>query len=52
MHLSYLIQAFEHTLKSWKERKILAIKQQQPLVDEEMAIVRHFCESVSGLVDG
>ncbi|XP_071838981.1 diacylglycerol kinase delta-like isoform X3 [Apostichopus japonicus] len=43
-------KAFENTLKSWKERKI-TLKHQQPLVDEEMAIVRHFCESVSGLIE-
>lgn len=46
----FSLQAFENTLKSWKERKI-TLKHQQPLVDEEMAIVRHFCESVSGLID-
>ncbi|XP_022093446.1 diacylglycerol kinase delta-like isoform X4 [Acanthaster planci] len=42
-------KAFENTLKSWTDRKKLW-KQLQPLSDEEVVLVRHFCETVNSLV--
>ncbi|XP_038051260.1 diacylglycerol kinase delta-like isoform X3 [Patiria miniata] len=42
-------KAFENTLKSWTDRKKIW-KQLQPLSDEEVVLVRHFCETVNGLV--
>ncbi|XP_071798158.1 diacylglycerol kinase delta-like isoform X3 [Asterias amurensis] len=42
-------KAFENTLKSWTDRKKIW-KQLQPLTDEEVILVRHFCETVNSLV--
>ncbi|XP_063967323.1 diacylglycerol kinase delta-like isoform X4 [Lytechinus pictus] len=41
---------FESTLKSWTERRKIE-RPLQPLIDEEIEIVRHFCGTTSQLID-